>query len=266
MRYRCALSLLSFTITVAAAAAADDARPAGARKKVLVELYTSQGCNSCPPASEFLGKLAALGYGPDRVVTLGFHVDYFNDPWKDPYSDPAFSRRQLEYNEVQKRKDLYFTPLMMVDGRYPMLGSDRPKAFAALKKALAERPAVSLRLSRAEDDASRRYSVELAAQGPAAVDRDLLVALALVEDPVTTHVASGENAGKTLVEHAVVRTFRHQFTRLEPGRPRTLSFPLELAAGAEPAHCRVVAFVQDQANGKVYQADSLTWSPARGNR
>ncbi|MDR3636932.1 MAG: DUF1223 domain-containing protein [Isosphaeraceae bacterium] len=265
MRNRCALLAL-LSVLAAVAVAREEPETAAGKKKVLVELYTSQGCNSCPPASELVGKLASLGYGPDRVVTINFHVDYFNDPWKDPYSDPAFSRRQLEYNGVQKRNDLYFTPLMMVDGTYPMLGSDRPKALAAIKKALAEPPGVSLRLTSEGAGAARRFSVELAAKGPTAVDRALLVAVALVEDPIKTRVQSGENAGKTLVEHAVVRTFQHQVTRLDAAHSKTLDFPLELAEKADTSRCRVAAFVQDQASGKVYQADAMPWTPARGSR
>ena len=115
-------------------------------KKVLVELYVSQGCNSCPAANDFMAELARLGYGPDKIVPVAFHVDYFNEPWVDPFSNKDYSRRELAYNSVQKRTDLYFTPMMIVDGRYPMLGSNRPEVFKALKKALTDKPGVLLTL------------------------------------------------------------------------------------------------------------------------
>ncbi len=86
------------------------------------------------------GQLAKLGYGPDQIVPIAFHVDYFNEPWVDPFSNKDYSRRELAYNAVLKRNDLYFTPMMMVDGRTPMLGSNRPEALKAIKKALAEKP------------------------------------------------------------------------------------------------------------------------------
>ena len=95
-------------------------KPVDAPKRVLLELYTSQGCNSCPPASDLLGKLFELGDGADRIVPLNFHVDYFNQPWPDPYSDASYTRRQRDYNSVQHRDDLQFTPLLMVDGRQPL--------------------------------------------------------------------------------------------------------------------------------------------------
>src|SRR5579871_2632243 len=127
-----ALAAILATSTVALAQ--DDATSSKARKKVLVELYTSQGCNSCPPANEFLGQLSKQGFGPDRIVPVAFHVDYFNEPWADPFSKKEYSQRELAYNTVQKRNDLYFTPMMMVDGRHPMLGSNRAEATSAIRK------------------------------------------------------------------------------------------------------------------------------------
>ncbi len=128
---------LALAGTVLAQEKSDSSKPP---KKVLVELYTSQGCNSCPSANDFLGQLARLGFGPDKIVPVAFHVDYFNEPWADPFSNKDYSRRELAYNSVQKRNDLYFTPMMMVDGRTPMLGSNRPEATKAIKAALKEKP------------------------------------------------------------------------------------------------------------------------------
>ena len=229
-------------------------------KKVLVELYTSQGCNSCPPASTLLGKLPALGYGPDRVVPINFHVDYFNEPWADPFSDPSYSRRQLDYNDALHRDDLYFTPLMMVDGRYPLLGSDRPKALAALQQARKEPPGVVLGLSLTGQGNHKTLSVKIKARSPEVVGRDVMVGLALTEDPVTTKVFSGENAGRTLIEHHVVRQFDHKFIKLERTESQTLSFAIELATGWVDSRLRVTVFAQDRVNGKVYQADAVPWN------
>ena len=254
-----ALSILLGMVARPGVAAAPPAPP----KKVLVELYTSQGCNSCPPASDLLGRLGGLGYGPERVVVLNFHVDYFNTPWADPYSDAAYSRRQLSYNDVQGRNDLYFTPLMMVDGRYPLLGSDRSKAVAALGRARKEPPGVTLDLALAGEGDRKSLNVKVAARSSEVAGRNLLVGVALTEDPVTTAVPSGENAGRTLVEHHVVRRFDQKFTRVERSGSETLTFPVELPPGADPSKVRVSAFVQDRRDGRVYQADSVPWASAR---
>jgi hypothetical protein len=232
-------------------------KPAVAKKKVLVELYTSQGCDSCPPANRLLGELAALGYGPDRAVLVAFHVDYFNEPWADPYSDPAYSRRQMAYNAVHGRNDLYFTPMMMIDGRVPMLGSDQRNALAALRRASKDKPAVALDLDTRVQDGVANLAVTVSARSPIVVGRDLLVALAITEGPLTTDVLAGENANKTLIEPAVVRSFTHKPARLDRSEPKTVNFPLSLAPDWVPARCRAAVFVQDRANGTVYQADSL---------
>src|SRR5262245_56785390 len=96
--------------------------PRGPKKVALVELFVSQGCDMCPSAEQLIGRLRTLGYGPERVVPLVFHGDYFNDPWVDPFSDPQFSQREAEYSRLYDRANglgkpdyLYFTPMLMVD-------------------------------------------------------------------------------------------------------------------------------------------------------
>ena len=261
-------AVLAFTIILAladrTAAGEDNASPdRGQAKKVLVELYTSQGCDSCPPASDLFGMLAKLGYGPDRIVPIGFHVDYFNQPWADPYSDPSYSRRELSYNQVMGRKDLYFTPLMMVDGRTPLLGSDRAKALEAMERALREPPEVRLKAELEQSGRTGTLTVSLDANANGVAGRDLLVGVALCEGPVSTPVLTGENAGKTLVEHHVVRAFHHKFTRLSKTGTQRLTFPLKLPEATAAERTRVSVFVQDRLNGKVYQADSVRWGSAQ---
>ena len=247
-----------------------DAPARAPEKKVLVELYTSQGCDMCPKAVELLGALEGLGVRPDRVVPVAFHVDYFNTPWKDPYSDPAFSRRQYQYSLIHQRENktddansLYFTPMLMVDGRRPMLGSDRPKAREALRKALAEKPGASIKaaLKPAKGDPRRKTLSATVAPLAASVEgRELMVGVAVRDDSVANDVPSGENAGKTLVERYPVRSFAFQKFKPDGDRPRTLTFPLELAEGSDPRRSAVAVFVQDWNNGRVYQADDLPWA------
>jgi hypothetical protein len=238
---------------------------AASTKKVLVELYTSQGCDMCPAADRLL---AGLGYGPDRVVRLSFHVDYFNDPWKDPFSEAAHSQREMAYNGALNRNDLYFTPMMMIDGRHPMLGSDQPKAQAALKSALKEQPAVSLVLDLAGIDGNankKTLKVKATAMATELEGRDALVGAAVFENPTTTMVPAGENAGKKLVEHYTVRKFVFQKVQLDRAHPADLSFSLELPPDARPDRCGVAVFVQDWLKGNVHQADSVAWSSGSGS-
>ena len=160
------------------AAAAAGEKPVDVPKKVLVEFYTSQGCSSCPPASDLLGKLIELSDARDRIVPLNFHVDYFNQPWPDPYSDASYTRRQHDYNGVQHRDDLRITPLLMVDGRQALLGSDRTIAVAAtIEQALKLPPDVALDLKLDGIGNRKTASVKIAARSPevagcALLDRD----------------------------------------------------------------------------------------------
>jgi hypothetical protein len=263
---KCGLAALTLSILLALGAgpawAADQGKVAGRPKKVLVEVYSSQGCDSCPAASDLLGRLSDLGFGPDQVEAIDFHVDYFNDPWVDPFSSAEYSRREASYNVVQKRSDLYFTPMMMVDGRYPMLGSDRPKAVAAIEKALKDRPAVALDMSMepAAGEKAATMTVRVAASSNGVVGRTVLICVAVVEDPLTTRVESGENAGKMLVEHHTVRSFAYKAVRLTRNAQESAAFPLKLGADWVADRCRVVVFAQDRADGKVYQTDSVPWT------
>ncbi len=259
-----AIELAFATVVAVGATAGLGAEPKPASpKKALVELYTSQGCDMCPAADQLLARLGALGSGSDRIIPLSFHVDYFNDPWKDPFSDAAYSQREMAYNTALNRKDLYFTPMMMIDGRHPMLGSDQARAQAALKDVLKEKPGVLLAvdLVKGPEDPNRK-TLKVTVTGVAAevAGRDLLVGAALFENPTTTTVPSGENAGKTLVEHGTVRKFVYQKVQLDSSRPSDLSFPLELPADAKAARCGVAVFVQDWLKGKVHQADAVSWT------
>src|SRR5262249_27567539 len=117
-----------------------------------------------------------MGYGPDRVVPLAFHVDYFNDPWKDPFSDAKYSEREMAYDRVYNRGrapddrvSLYSTPMLMVDGRTPMLGSNRAKAKTTIDRALAEKPGVELDLALEENpgEANRKVlTLDIAPKAP----------------------------------------------------------------------------------------------------
>ena len=106
----------------------------------------------------------------------------------------------------------------------------------------------------------KTVSVRIAARSPEVAGRELLIGMALTEDPVTTKILGGENAGLTLVEHHVVRRLDHKFLKLDRTGPRTLAFPIELPSGRDGTHFRVTVFAQDRANGKVYQANDVPWN------
>lgn len=167
-------------------AARADERPA------VVELFTSQGCSSCPPADAYLGELARSG----RVLALAYHVDYWDNlGWKDPFASPSGTERQRLYGRALGLSGIY-TPQMVVDGQIDAVGSDRRAVEAALAGARRQGPAIRLAA------ASGKLAVSVAAQKTGAPAEVVLVAYL---DQADTKVRRGENAGRSLTEYAIVR-------------------------------------------------------------
>ena len=178
----CALTL------IAATASAEPARP------IVVELFTSQGCNSCPPADALLREIARDR--PD-VLALAFHVTYWNNlGWRDPFSFKGATDRQATYNRLGPYGGSY-TPQMVVDGHIDVVGSDRAGVAAALKSAVPG-PAPTPRLTRD----GTTLTIDIPAGTGAG--RVLLVGY---DREHRTAVPRGENAGTTLVEANIVRDF-----------------------------------------------------------
>ena len=162
---------------------------------VVIELFTSQGCSSCPPAEQLLGKLAHAGTVGNRTVApLAFHVDYWNDlGWADPFSLPAWTQRQQSYARALG-DDRVYTPELVVGGAAGMVGSQWARVEASIMAAPKQQPIAA----KATWDASH---VAVTATAPA--DADVLVAV--WENAPATKVARGENSGETLTGERVVR-------------------------------------------------------------
>lgn len=166
------------------------AESAEAGGPVLVELFTSQGCNSCPPADAYLGDLARRR----DVIALAFHVDYWNYiGWKDPFSDAAWTERQRHYSRSLGTSQVY-TPQMVVDGGDHAVGSDRRAVETLIGRAAKrDRPEVAARRT------AEGLSLTIQGQGEGEI-------WVVGYDPRhETKVPRGENAGKTLTEFNVVR-------------------------------------------------------------
>lgn len=166
-----------------------------AERPVVVELFTSQGCSSCPPAEQVL---LELDNNQSDVLALGFHVDYWDRlGWKDPYSSRMATDRQQGYQRLIGSEQIY-TPQMVVDGRLDALGSDRDAVTAALRRARAAgKAAVPISVTRSGD------AVEVTVGAGTGRGRALLIGY----DPRReTPVRRGENAGRTIMQANVVRS------------------------------------------------------------
>jgi hypothetical protein len=221
----------------------------------------------CPTAEQLLGALAERDPG---IVPIALHVDYFNDPWKDAFSDPLYSQRQLSYNQLYNKPKnpdygLYYTPMLMIDGETSVNGRDRHAAQTAIRLAKARQPGVvvAVELDRKSDGLSATAAIEVTSRSPRAEKRPLLLCAVLREDGVATHVASGENAGKTLVARYPARRTRFEFIELDGKNPRSQRFSFTIEPDWNPRRLRLAVFVQDRRTGVVHQAADIPWQAAR---
>ncbi|SAL06567.1 hypothetical protein AWB78_08130 [Caballeronia calidae] len=168
---------------------------AAAPRPVVVELFTSQGCSSCPPADRFLSELSDTR---TDVLPLAFHVTYWNQlGWKDPFSFDAADARQAQY--VQRFRDFAYTPEMVIDGKAEVVGSNRSAASSAIDQAK------SMGVTAATVSAARGGGSVSVSIGPGSGRARVL--LVGYDARHVTPIARGENAGHTLTESNIVRSF-----------------------------------------------------------
>ena len=167
----------------------------------VVELFTSEGCSSCPPADAVLADLA--GAEARGVFALAFHVDYWDGlGWPDRFASPQSTARQREYARAFGSEGMY-TPQMIVGGADEFAGSNRDRADSAVARALA-RPAVAQLSVVPRRTGADAIAVDFVAAGAPAGSR---LTVAVVQRSATTKVRAGENAGRTLHHANVVRAF-----------------------------------------------------------
>jgi hypothetical protein len=236
-----------FVVQSHPARAAQSAATSGPRRPILLELFTSEGCSSCPPADRLLETLDRTQpvSGADLIV-LSEHVDYWNRlGWTDPHSSPLFSERQQDYVR-RLHLDGAYTPQLVIDGQADFIGSDERAIRAGIQRAETRPKAViSVRAQRTGPDV--KVSLEVGDRMRAA---DLYLALA--NDPEQSHVTRGENSGRTLRHVAVVRSLVRVGTLpARGGFSKELTLPVK---NENPQPWRVVAFLQDPASRQILGA------------
>jgi hypothetical protein len=219
----------------------------------LIELYTSEGCDSCPPADRWLSR-PALEPTESRAVALAFHVDYWDRlGWRDRFGSAAFTARQ--YEEVHRQHTGFaYTPQVVIQGRdFPQWRSpEQPEAAIAAANARPSRAAIDLAAQRR---GTRAVEVDVTVRIPERRDRaNARVHVALVQGALASDVAAGENAGKRLSHDHVVREWRAGF---KPDSNGDVRERITFALPAETGPLAIVAFVEDAGSGDVLQALSL---------
>jgi len=248
------LALLALAVRSAAAPAVPDASGG----PVILELFTSQGCSSCPPADRLLSKLGGDPQLAGRVIPLAFHVDYWDSQgWRDPFDAARWSERQQAYARAFHSNRIY-TPQLVVDGRTECVGSEERDVLRRIKDALAAPPAGRVTLAVDPPTADGRLRVRVGAKlARAAAPRDLDLWVAVWETGLVTPVGAGENASRTLRNDFVVRRLERALTLPgAAGAERSGELVLGLDKRWKAQELGVAAFLQDPATLQIHGAAS----------
>jgi hypothetical protein len=232
---------------------------------VVVELFTSEGCSSCPPADALLLRLDRMQPVPGAlVIALSEHVDYWDHlGWRDPFSSPVFSRRQEGYGR-RFHLDSVYTPQVVIDGTLEAVGNDARRVQDAIRQS-AKADKISIRISPVFTNSKGVPAVHVQVEPPeksgAPGNEQLTVALA--ENAVVSHVRSGENSGRKLDHVAVVRSLV-ELGRLDAAGAFSADIPLTDAFGQWSGK-RIIALVQDRDYGRIRGAALRLLSPTATN-
>lgn len=234
-----ALRTRIFAALAAGLIAANSSPVAAGEVTAVVELFTSQGCSSCPPADALLSEVA----GRSDVLALSEHIDYWDHlGWKDPFSSAAATARQRDYARQFGLRYVY-TPQMVINGDVQVTGSDRAKVLEALAAARAPLP-LDVRIA---GDAAQGFRARVSGSGEAGSMAD--VWLFAFDPEHKTAIGAGENAGRSLRHTNVVRRLAH----LGTWKGGELALPIAMDGDARLQPCAVV--VQDRASGRILGAD-----------
>ena len=246
--------LVGFWLLSAGPGQAEESQP------VVLELFTSQGCSSCPPADDLLSRIGRSTDLGGRIIPLAYHVDYWDRlGWPDPFSQAAWTARQNAYAASFRRNSLY-TPQIVINGRDECVGSDHPQILAKIRSAGAAAPLGRVRLQRRGYDPAQRLlhitlTAEILREGK---PRELRLMVAVFENGFTTKVSNGENGGKTLSNDYVVHTLEPALTLpAKAGQSVQKEITLSLQPGWDPQKTGVAAFLQDPQSLEIHGAALL---------
>jgi len=228
------------------AAAAECTAQSGERRVALLELYTSEGCNSCPPTDRWLSELPRRGYRSDRIVVLAYHVDYWDRlGWIDRFGQARFSERQRIANQRNGARFVY-TPQLMLNGTDYRRSAWNDDFATRIAAANAARPAAQLQLnvSTAADRATARVTSEVTAS-------DAQIWMTIYENALSTEVQAGENRGRRLQHDFVVRDLAGPFAS------GTATHTFKLDDSWNRANLVLAAFAMHTRTGEALQALAL---------
>src|SRR6185436_458541 len=206
----------------------------------LIELFTSEGCSSCPAADEVLEEVQKK-YIDKNVLVVGYHVDYWDKlGWKDIFSDASFTQRQEYYSNIFRLNNIY-TPEAVINGKKEFLGSNKSKLISNIEEQLNERSAVSIKLNVVQNTEGK-IDVQYSAEGLDSKKEQAI--LVLIQKMATNEIKKGENKGRTLHHINIVRNIFYL-----PLKEKTTNFTLP--AGLKKEDVFVAGFIQDKKTGSI---------------
>jgi hypothetical protein len=247
----CAVALASVSLPSLAAGKSCSAHSATARVTVL-ELYTSEGCNSCPPADRWVSSLPAHGFTPDRVIPLAFHVDYWDQlGWSDRMAKAQFSSRQ-RLQAQRNRASMVYTPQLLLNGADYRLSFSESRLDEHVTQLNRLPAAAELLLQQQPVDGGVRVELDLRLTQPVAVGA-VQAFIAITENRLQSAVKSGENQGKLLHHDFVVREFAGPLPMNQAASLHWNSI-IALPPAWKRNDMSIVAFVESARNGEILQA------------
>jgi hypothetical protein len=260
MTLRFATALIVVFATLARAGDSQEgARPG--RVPVLVELFTAEGCSSCPPADNLLALMIEKQPTPGaQIIGLGEHVDYWDRlGWKDRFSSAALTKRQQQYADTLKLESIY-TPQIVVDGATALVGSDVQAARSAIARAISQPHGVIALATQESREGAIAVDIDVTSLPPVtARDRADIIA-AIAENGLQTDVKRGENGGKVLTHAVVVREL--QMVADVSGASQKARAEIKLKREWKREALSVVVFVQERGSRKVLAAAATPLSQA----
>lgn len=210
----------------------------------VVELFTSEGCWSCPPADELIARLEKDNQNKELFI-LAFHVDYWDHQgWKDRFSQARFTERQKQYAQWMNLSTLY-TPQLVINGKTEMVGSETGKVLKGIQSALIQSQRGNLFVKKEKSEGNR---VQISYTSSSVAKHSSIV-MALVQKHASSNVSAGENAGKALTHVQIVRELQYRTLKATDN----FSFKLpEVQEGWE-----VIAFEQNQKTGEIIDATRI---------
>jgi hypothetical protein len=215
----------------------------------VLELYTSEGCSSCPPADRWLNSLRDHGFDTRRVIPLAFHVDYWDYiGWSDRFAQPVFSQRQ-RMAAARNNATFVYTPQFIIDGRdfrSPWIAGRLSDTLQPINSRSAP---LKMRLQQSNSTDTVRASLEIANRAAQSAHAYLV----LFENGLHSEIKSGENAGKKLYHDYVVRELSDEVL-VAPGKTLTRQFVIDLPHDSDRRQLGLAAIAEDAVSGATMQA------------